>query len=201
MREHYYNRVISHRVDPVAVYGAYRRSQIDRSYMSTLCELLLPFAASVGTSVARHLHEDDRDDIISDLAVIVWSTVPHLLDKEFPTGVSILSYLSRRLRPEAVSRVGIGFSEVVETGLDEDIMAGEVMTPYAQATQRDQKQWVKNYVIRHIRFTGSIRRQCIQLVTKGRYTLRGVVDPDVEKFLIDYVAVLIRVGYREYADA
>jgi hypothetical protein len=201
MREHYYRRLIQRRVPPPAIHTAYRRAQIDRTYTDKLCELLLPFVAAIGDNVAGHLGEDDRDDIISELTIILWRTAPSLLEKEFPTGVSILSYLSRKLRPEAYTRLGMGMSEVVEIGVDQDPVAGTVESSQGNLNYKDQREWTKEYVKRNIRFVGPWRGYCIRLITRGRYALHGTVDPDEEKFLIDYVSVLSRMGYREYAEA
>jgi len=192
--------ICSH-VPESSIYSAYRMAQIDSSYADVFVEQLLPFAVAVVDSISVNLDYDTEEDVISEVTILLWSSIQSLLKKEFSSIEFLLAYLSRRLRAQARALMGTGMSQVIEVGIDHDLLSGGVESTSTRANEADRRQWNKEYVKRNIRFTGARRIYCIRLVTQGRYALRGTVDADDEKFFVDYVSVLSRMGYREYVKA
>jgi len=193
--------MMSSRVSPPALHRAYRMAQIDENYLGEFVERALPLVVAVVDGIPGNLEYDDRDDVVAELTLALWTAAQTLVGKEFSSGERLMAYLIRRLRAQARSLIGVGSSQVIDVGVDFDPVSGGVELTGARTDEADRRQWIKEYVKRNIRFTGARKTYCLRLVTRGRYALRGTVNSKEEKFFTDYVSVLSRMGYGEYAKA
>ena len=190
-------RSLSVRSDPDAVYAAYVSAKSSGD-INPMVEAMLPYAVNLVWLKYPDIDADIRDDVMAEMAAYLMSYVPKLAEMEFTSGLTILAYVSRRLRGE----VTILLSKLKPRVEDFDIRQIPFMympvAPDHVMEKAEREAHNRNYALSNIRLSGIRKRHALVMIYEGRAALIGVATPNTIKFVADYLTVMARIADREY---